>query len=153
MKRAWCHRQQAVITFSTPFASPIPNQRLRKLCGQVPQPLTRESDGSIISGIITAPNNAGFSAYPNPANEIIKFEYDLQGHKMANLQIFNISGQLMKEMMPGQAFDFIQLNISGLEQGTRTARITTEDGFALSEKFVKVDEPLPKLIQLLHEIA
>lgn len=45
----------------------------------------------------------------------------------------------MKEMMLGRAFDFIQLNISDLEQGTYIARITTDDGFELSEKFVKVD--------------
>ncbi|MFT6996612.1 MAG: hypothetical protein ACJAQ4_000353 [Cryomorphaceae bacterium] len=45
----------------------------------------------------------------------------------------------MKEMMLGQAFNFIRLNISDLEQGTYIARITTDDGFELSEKFVKVD--------------
>ncbi|HKK39167.1 MAG TPA: T9SS type A sorting domain-containing protein [Cryomorphaceae bacterium] len=112
---------------------------LYRFCGQVPQPLARESDGTILSGIMEQQNNNGFDAYPNPARETIKFEYDLQGHKKANLQLFNTSGQLMKELMLGQAFDFIRLNISDLEQGTYIARITTDDGFELSEKFVKVD--------------
>ncbi|MFT6353389.1 MAG: hypothetical protein ACJAXD_000368 [Cryomorphaceae bacterium] len=110
-----------------------------RFCGQVPQALARESDGTILSGIFQQQGNNGFDAYPNPAREIIKFEYDLQGHKKANLQLFNTSGQLMKEMMLGQAFNFIRLNISDLEQGTYIARITTDDGFELSEKFVKVD--------------
>jgi hypothetical protein len=110
-----------------------------RFCGQVPQALARESDGTILSGIVQQQGNNGFDAYPNPAREIIKFEYDLQGHKKANLQLFNTSGQLMKEMMLGQAFNFIRLNISDLEQGTYIARITTDDGFELSEKFVKVD--------------
>ena len=110
-----------------------------RFCGQVPQALARESDGTILSGIMEQENNVGFDLYPNPAGEIVKFEYDLQGHKKANLQIFNTSGQLMKELMLGQAFDFIRLNISDLEQGTYIARITTDDGFELSEKFVKVD--------------
>lgn len=114
-------------------------KHLYKLCGQVPQPLARSSDGTILSGVVQQGNNNGFDAYPNPARETIKFEYDLQGHKKANLQLFNTSGQLMKEMMLGQAFDFIRLNISDLEQGTYIARITTDDGFELSEKFVKVD--------------
>ncbi|MCZ4409725.1 T9SS type A sorting domain-containing protein [Cryomorphaceae bacterium 1068] len=109
------------------------------LCGQLPRPLARESDGTILSGIVQQGNNNGFDAYPNPARETIILEYDLQGHKKANLQLFNTSGQLMKEMMLGQAFDFIRLNISDLEQGTYIARITTDDGFELSEKFVKVD--------------
>jgi len=112
---------------------------LYRFCGQVPRPLAREMDGTVITGIMEQGNNNGFDAYPNPAREIIKFEYDLQGHKKANLQLFNTSGQLMKEMMLGQAFDFIRLNISDLEQGTYIARITTDDGFELSEKFVKVD--------------
>ncbi len=110
-----------------------------RFCGQVPQPLARESDGSIISGIIEQGSNTGFDIYPNPARETIRFEYDLQGHQKANLQLFNTSGQLMKELMLGQAFDFIRLNISDLEQGTYIARITTDDGFELSEKFIKVD--------------
>ena len=110
-----------------------------RFCGQVPQALARESDGTILSGIVQQQGNNGFDAYPNPAREVIKFEYDLQGHKKANLQLFNTSGQLMKEMMLGQAFNFIRLNISDLEQGTYIAKITTDDGFELSEKFVKVD--------------
>jgi len=110
-----------------------------RFCGQVPQPLARESDGSIISGIMEHENHNGFDLYPNPAREVIKFEYDLQGYKKAKLQLFTTSGQLMKELMLGQAFDHIRLNISDLEQGTYIARITTDDGFELSEKFVKVD--------------
>jgi hypothetical protein len=123
------------------FSSGFPNNDvvMYRFCGQVPQPLARESNGTLITGIMEQENNNGFDAYPNPAREIIKFEYDLQGHKKANLQLFNTSGQLMKEFMLGQAFNFIRLNISDLEQGTYIARITTDDGFELSEKFVKVD--------------
>jgi len=110
-----------------------------RLCGQVPQALARESNGTLITGIMEQQNSSGFDVYPNPARETIKFEYDLQGYKKANLQVFNTSGQLIKEMMLGQAFDFIRLNISDLEQGTYIARITTDDGFELSEKFVKVE--------------
>jgi hypothetical protein len=109
-----------------------------RFCGQVPQPLPRESDGTILSGIMQEGGNSGFHTYPNPTRDIIRFEYSLEGHRKANLQIFNTSGQLVKDLMLGPAFDHIRLNVSELEEGTYIARIVTEDGFELSEKFVKV---------------
>jgi hypothetical protein len=118
---------------------PDPEVVLYRFCGQMPQALARETNGDIITGIMEQESANGFGSFPNPAREIIHFEYDLKGHKKANLQIFNTSGQLMKELMLGPAFDHIRLNVSDLDQGTYIARIVTDDGFELSEKFVKVD--------------
>jgi len=126
------------ISFMPGAIEPMPHL-VYKFCGQVPQALPRESDGTILSGFGIIEQGAGFSAYPNPASERIKFEYDLEGHNRANLFIFDSSGRLVKELMLGQAFDFLYLDISDLEHGTYVARIVTEDGFELTEKFVKVD--------------
>jgi hypothetical protein len=116
------------------------NERsLFRLCGQLPQALPRESNGTVLSGFGIIENTNNLTAYPNPASERIKFEYDLQGHGKAHLHVFDTSGRIVKELMLGRAFDFIYLDISDLEHGTYIARIVTDNGFELSEKFVKVE--------------
>ncbi len=110
-----------------------------KLSGQVPMALPRECDGSLITGIMEQNNHSGFGVYPNPAQDFIRFEYDLEGKNRAKLFLFDTSGRLVRELQLGPAFDHIRLNISNLDKGTYIARIVTEDGFELSEKFVKID--------------
>lgn len=96
--------------------------------------------GEVINGLIGSnAERPSFKISPNPGKDQIKLEYDLEGSKGGTVSIFSLTGQLLKEVRIGPAFKFINLNISGLKAGTYIARIVSDEGFQLSEKFVKVE--------------
>ncbi len=110
-----------------------------RFCGQVPQMLARDSEGNILGGRPAQAGRSGFSIFPNPGKGQIRLEYDLLGNPEGMLSVFSTSGQLVKEARLGPDFESILLDISQLKAGTYVARITSKDGFQLSEKFVKVE--------------
>ena len=125
------------ISFSVGIGSTT--KRIYKFCGQLPQTLPRNAEGEIITGLVGFESGtSGFKISPNPSRDQIKLEYDLEENKEGTVTLFSQTGQIVKEVRLGPAFDFIYLNISDLEQGTYIARILSADGFQLSEKFVKV---------------
>lgn len=126
------------IYFQSIPSSPTDLQ-LYRFCGQVPQMLARDSEGNILGGRPGQAGRAGFSIFPNPGKDQIRLEYDLQGHPEGLLSVYSTTGQLVKEARLGPTFKSILLDISGFKHGTYIARISSKDGFQLSEKFVKVE--------------
>lgn len=112
--------------------------RMYHLCGQVPQALARTADGSVISGIMQQGSGGGFKIFPNPSADRIQLDYDLGGHSTGRVFLYGSTGSLVLEKRLGAAFDHIYLDISSLATGTYIAKITTDGGLVLTEKFVKV---------------
>ncbi len=108
------------------------------LCGQVPQALIRSADGSVISGIMPPGSGGGIKIFPNPSVDRIQMDYDLAGHTSGRVLLYNSAGSLVLEKRLGTAFDHIYLDISSLASGTYIAKITTDGGMVLTEKFVKI---------------
>lgn len=113
--------------------------RIYHFCGQVPQLSARNMNGELTTGRPELSGRSGFSLYPNPGKDQIKIEYDLNGQRHGLLTVYNMSGQQMKQAELGPAFHNILLDISSLSAGSYIARITTDDGSQLSEKFLKVE--------------
>lgn len=113
--------------------------RIYHFCGQVPQLSARKMNGELTSGRPELSGRGGFSLYPNPGKDQIKIDYDLDGQRHGLLTVYNTSGQQMKQVELGPAFHNVLLDISSLSAGSYIARITTDDGSQLSEKFIKVE--------------
>lgn len=112
--------------------------RLYQLCGQVPQALARNSDGSVVSGIMPPTEKGSLRVFPNPGSDRIQLDYDLQGNSTGRVFLYNTAGTLVYENRLGAAFDHIYIDISRLASGTYIAKIATNDGLILTEKFVKI---------------
>ena len=114
------------------------NQKLYHLCGQVPQALARTSDGSIISGMAPSDVAGKMHLFPNPGSDRIQIDYDLKGHSTGRVFLYDTSGKVVYEQRLGHAFEHIFIDISALTSGTYIAKITTDGGLVLTEKFVKL---------------
>lgn len=114
--------------------------RIYKLCGQMPMPLARESGGNVLGGRPAAVPQGNMQLYPNPGQNELRIDYDLKGHPQGTLEIFNQSGQIVHEAKLGPVFDHVRLNLPQLPAGMYVVRIHSEDGWQLSEKWVKVGE-------------
>jgi hypothetical protein len=115
-------------------------RKMYRFCGQLPIATRPQSAGGISGGRPQNPASPGFKVYPNPASDFITVEYnDLNGQRHARAQVWNLSGQLLKEVRIGQAFSQFHLDVSALAQGTYIVRIVANDGKVLQEKFIKLN--------------
>ncbi len=113
--------------------------RMYHFCGQVPQAIALDSDGSVIAGIMAPAVNGGMRVFPNPSSERIQLDYDLEGHSTGRVFLYDTKGNLILEKRLGEAFDHILIDISRFASGTYIAKIVTNGGMVLTEKFVKVE--------------
>ncbi len=64
-----------------------------------------------------ASNKASISVYPNPANSEVKVAFfSLTGSK--TLSVYNLNGQLIKQIPTENSFGFVTLNVSDMPNGT-----------------------------------
>lgn len=76
-------------------------------------------------------------AYPNPASEVIRLEYQLPANvKSAILNVFNTSGLLIKNFAIDRHSDHIAMNVNDLTAGTYLYNIEFDNQRTTSKKIV-----------------
>jgi len=79
------------------------------------------------TGIVTI-NDKAISVYPNPTNSILY----VNGMENANIQLFDLTGKLLINQQNADN----QINVSSLQNGIYSIKITNESGTVI-RKFVK----------------
>ena len=73
--------------------------------------------------------------YPNPASDILNISLSNANFKNSNIVVYNVSGmEVSKSTMNGAN---AQLNIDGLGSGVYFVKVSNENGFSKTVKFVK----------------
>ena len=74
---------------------------------------------------------------PNPAREYVNLSFDLEkAYEEAEVQIFDLNGRLvLRRQLNTVQNGELQLGLQGLEAGSYTLKLVTEDG-ALSRKLI-----------------
>ncbi|HKK40502.1 MAG TPA: T9SS type A sorting domain-containing protein [Cryomorphaceae bacterium] len=122
--------------------NPSPStHRYYQLCGSVPV-MNRSALMGDLTGILEEGSNGenGFVIYPNPTNSgVIQFQPDdyLADYE-GMVRLFNMSGQLMKEVQLNSYEALQSIDISDLSNGTYLLNVQLEDGTIVNEKLVKL---------------
>lgn len=82
-------------------------------------------------------SNYSFSQpYPNPATDIVKFDYDLPNNQTASVKIFSLIGSLVSEMEITSATGTLNFDTNRLEEGFYFYSLYSENEKMESGKFV-----------------
>jgi len=104
----------------------------------ISQLLTDCNNGLVSAGTPAEPA-AEMIAYPNPAVEIISFEFPVEATGMYNVKIYDITGALVKDLVENKlaAGDAkVRFNTALLPNGSYVAVVAGEDGAIFRKKFV-----------------
>ena len=74
--------------------------------------------------------------YPNPANNNVSFNYNYDGIRDAQLNIYTIVGSLVKEIKLTNNAGSLKINTSELEEGFYFYKLTSENREIESGKFI-----------------
>lgn len=87
----------------------------------------RKNENCQRSGLgLVANSNDGVNIYPNPANNIVNVINE--GGKISEVQVINLSGQVVMTSKIGTSESEVQLDVERLPAGTYFLRITTDLG-------------------------
>jgi hypothetical protein len=79
--------------------------------------------------------NTNLTVYPNPASDILNISLSNINFKNSNILVYNVSGmEVSKSTMNGAN---AQLNIDGLSNGVYFVKVSNENGFSKTVKFIK----------------
>ncbi len=72
--------------------------------------------------------NGNLAIYPNPANDFLTVDLENNSNSKSTMQLFNVNGQMVKEVSvaPGQNKIFLQ--VSDFAAGSYMFRLVTESG-------------------------
>lgn len=109
----------------------------------VPDQITFDPENELIAVLDTCIVNLSderceaqnFVVYPNPSGEFVIIDATQQMIK--KIQVYDLSGKIVSEIIPDCASNQIQYNLSGLEKGTYFIKISTKDNIA-TKKIVKL---------------
>jgi len=73
--------------------------------------------------------------YPNPAQEQVQFAINIQGEKIEEIEIYDLSGKLMISQKPSQFL--VNINVSFWSNGMYLVRIRSSINQVFTSKFVK----------------
>ena len=77
------------------------------------------------------------SNYPNPAKEYTIIEYEIpNGENEADIQIYNINGQLINSYKVDRTFDNLRISTEELSNGTYIYNIKTKSGISNGKKLI-----------------
>jgi predicted extracellular nuclease len=82
-------------------------------------------------------NNNSYSAYPNPAKNIINIAADNANGLVADAEIYNMQSQLLMKRKINIASQIIPVDISSLSSGIYLLKIIAADGTVTMQKFIK----------------
>jgi hypothetical protein len=79
--------------------------------------------------------NTNLKVYPNPASDILNISLSNINFKNSNIVVYNVSGmEVSKSTMNGAN---AQLNIESLSNGVYFVKVSNENGFSKTVKFIK----------------
>jgi hypothetical protein len=79
--------------------------------------------------------NTNLTVYPNPASDILNISLSNINFKNSNIVVYNVSGmEVSKSTMNGAN---AQLNIESLSNGVYFVKVSNENGFSKTVKFIK----------------
>ena len=85
----------------------------------------------------TSKGTASLSAYPNPCEDVISFDF-ANVNSISDLLIYNSLGQLIRQESISKIQDKVQVNISEMKSGIYYYQVIEKDkGFLYSGKFIK----------------
>jgi hypothetical protein len=82
-------------------------------------------------------NNNSYSAYPNPAKNIINIAVDNVNGLTADAEIYNMQSQLLMKRKINSASQITPVDISSLSSGLYMLKIIANNGTATMQKFIK----------------
>lgn len=94
-------------------------------------PLVRLNIGTetmVNTSEVQLPDNA-VKAFPNPADDYVNVDFNLEEPASGNLYLFNASGQVVQtQQLDGVRTDRVRLNTANLPSGVYLIRVSTEQG-------------------------
>ena len=86
-----------------------------------------------VNGVNHKLNNSVFKVYPNPANEVVNIEADIEYIKNTNVQIFNTTGKVIDSNFTTitNSTSKIYIETDKFSQGLYILKINTERGYTL----------------------
>ncbi|MEI7492666.1 MAG: PKD domain-containing protein [Bacteroidota bacterium] len=96
-------------------------------------------NGSTINSISEPSAVESFIAYPNPVKDILNLGLKLNASVNATAEIYSFTGQavLRQALDLGKGANVVKLDVSLLNSGLYTLRITSPGGIKITQKFVK----------------
>ena len=76
--------------------------------------------------------------YPNPTVNQLNFEFNSETKKVNKLVLYSIDGRLIVNADVPNSLNKHSLNVSKLNKGTYFYRVTFEDGYIETDKFIKI---------------
>ncbi len=77
------------------------------------------------------------SNYPNPAKDYTIIEYEIpKGENEAEIQIYNMNGQLIKTYKVDKTFNYLRISTNELSNGTYIYNIKTQKGISKGKKLI-----------------
>jgi len=77
------------------------------------------------------------SNFPNPATEYTMIEYEIpNGENEAEIQIYNINGQLINSYKVDRTFDNLRISTSEMNSGTYFYKLQTKKGVSSGKKMI-----------------
>lgn len=104
--------------------------RVYDLCGSLPTNIYPNSASSLSTNINT-------KAYPNPFNDILTIEYDLNDNTNGKLELFNTNGQRVDTFDIDNTFNNIRLDGSKYQSGNYYYTISTPKGQRITKKLIR----------------
>jgi hypothetical protein len=88
-----------------------------------------------VENVINSIASTNLRVYPNPATDILNINLSNANFKNSNIVIYNVSGmEVSKSIMNGAS---AQLNIESLSNGVYFVKVSNENGFSKTVKFIK----------------
>lgn len=89
-----------------------------------------------ITNTLDLDNDAIIKVFPNPVMNTLQVE-NLDNEQIVNLQIFNISGQLIHSQMNTTSSQLHSIDVHFLQSGFYILKMTTENNSTITGKFIK----------------
>ncbi|MCX6286800.1 MAG: PKD domain-containing protein [Bacteroidetes bacterium] len=96
-------------------------------------------NGSTINGLSETSAVESFIAYPNPVKDVLNLSLKLNSALNAEAEIYSFTGQIVSReaLNLSKGANVVMLDISQLNSGLYTLRITSPEGIRITQKFVK----------------
>ena len=85
---------------------------------------------------LSGPVNTISNAYPNPANNFVHFDYNLEMKQEASIRIYSLVGSLVDEYTVTSGFGTIEVETAKLEEGFYFYTLTSGREEIKSGKFI-----------------
>jgi len=95
--------------------------------------------GQNILGIAEAANVESFVAYPNPVADVLNLNFKMASEATVTAEVYSFTGQVVsrESISLSKGANVVKLDVSTLNSGLYTLRMTSAQGIKIVQKFVK----------------